>query len=81
MHRIIAAVFCLALAVPAAALAQDHRDTPPDRVIDFVDDLVQGGRYVPEGESIHVRRGALRGSLVRARAHFIPELLESLERM
>lgn len=67
------------LGVPAGALA----DEPGENVTQysFVDELVQGDLTNPNGEVLTVRPRGERQSLVRARPHFIPELLKSVERL
>ncbi len=71
-----ALTFTLALAGPAAA--QD-RDLAPDTEYNFEDHDVEGGYRSPLGESIIVREGMGRVTLVRPRLHFVPELLKSVE--
>ena len=45
----------------------------------FDDDLVQGDTVRPDVEVLHVRKRGDRESLVRARMHFIPELLKTAQ--
>ena len=78
LRTLAALTFTLALAGPVAA--QD-RDLEPDVSYDFEDHAVEGGYRSPLGESIVVRRGMGRVSLVRPRVHFVPELLKSVERL
>lgn len=47
----------------------------------FDDDAVLGDTIAPLGEVLQVRPRAQRQSLVRARSSFMPELLESVERL
>jgi hypothetical protein len=68
----------LIVSVAAPAAAQDASAGEIVRY-DFMDDLVTGGRYDPDGEVLHVRGRRDRDSLIRARAHFVPELLKSIE--
>lgn len=63
------------LTFSTAALAQDE----PDTTYEFEDHDVEGGYDSPVGEAIIVRQGAGRTSLIQARAHFVPELLKSIE--
>lgn len=81
ISTLAAVTFTLALA--GAAAAQDRRaeDTAPDATYDFEDHDVEGGYRSPLGESILVRNGMGRVSLVRPRVHFVPELLKSVERI
>ena len=74
-----ALTFTLALAAPAAA--QNHREIDPEVSYEFEDHDVEGGYRSPLGESILVRQGMGRVSLVRPRLHFVPELLKSVERL
>ncbi|MCB9593189.1 MAG: hypothetical protein H6719_10690 [Sandaracinaceae bacterium] len=67
----------LTLSLSTAAMAQDRED--PETTYDFEDDDVQGEYRSPLGESIVVRQGAGRVSLVRPRLHFMPELMKSVE--
>jgi hypothetical protein len=46
---------------------------------DFDDDLVTGDLVRPDGEQLVVRQGGRRGTLIRPREHFIPEMLKSVE--
>ncbi len=51
---------------------------PPSRM-SFDDDLVEGEITRPETELVGSATRRSRGSLIRMRAHFIPELLRSAE--
>ncbi|MEO0323212.1 MAG: hypothetical protein AAF447_09660 [Myxococcota bacterium] len=62
-----------ALALPAPAAAQDETE------YDFEDDLVSGDLVRPDGELLNVRRRGRRGSLIRTRQNFVPEMLKSVE--
>lgn len=70
----------LAFAVSTTAAAADDRD---DRVTSygFDDEQVFGDHPSPEGEVLRVGTRQRRDSLVRARTHFIPELLKSVEKL
>jgi hypothetical protein len=72
----------LLAALPGAAQADDH-DDHDDNVTEyaFVDDMVHGDLANPNGEVLTVRRPGARPSLVRARVHYIPELLKSVEHL
>lgn len=72
----------LALALAAPASAQDHgRAAEAETTYDFEDDHVDGDYRQPIGERLDVRSRHGRQSLVRPRAHFVPELLVSIERI
>ena len=63
----------VALIAPAPAAAQDETE------YDFEDDLVSGDLVRPDGELLNVRRRGRRGSLIRTRQNFVPEMLKSGE--
>jgi len=71
------AALLMSLSMSTAAMAQDEGE--PDTTYDFEDDDVEGEYRSPLGESIVVRQGAGRVSLVRPRLHFMPELMKSVE--
>lgn len=77
MRRSVA-LAALLLSVAAPAAAQD-RNQP--EIYDFEDDVVNGTIQSPLGDPIHVRRHAGSRSLIRARAHFIPELTQTVENL
>ena len=62
-----------------AAAADDHDDRVT--TYGFDDEQVFGDHPSPEGEVLRVRTRQRRDSLVRARTHFIPELLKSVEKL
>jgi hypothetical protein len=69
-----------ALVLPAlTASAQDAAGQPEATTYDFDDDLVTGDLVRPDGEQLVVRRRGRRGTLIRPREHFIPEMLKSVE--
>jgi hypothetical protein len=82
MRTIVTALSALSLmlALGASAAAQD-RDPAPDATYTFGDDDVLGTRVDPTTEVLLVRQPGQRESLVRPRLHFVPELLESIERL
>lgn len=45
----------------------------------FDDELVAGDLLGPGGDAIIVRGGRVRQTLIRAREHFIPEMMHSVE--
>lgn len=71
------------LTVPAASFAQN----PPTRqtvyedetTYDFEDDYVEGQLVRPDGELVTGQRHGKESSLVRIRADFIPEMVQSVE--
>lgn len=70
--------------VPALASAQPNSPpaaTPRDQEFTFGDQLVQGSLLRPDQATVrgHVRRSG--PSLIRHRAHFVPEMLRSAERL
>ena len=75
----LSAALILALAVPAAA--QDTRSGEVT-TYDFLDaDLVQGGRYEPDGDRVLGGTRHARRTLIHPRTHFVPEMLKSVERL
>ena len=76
-----ALTFTLAFTLTASAQNRRGEPTEPDAIYEFDDHDVEGGYRSPLGESIIVRQGAGRVSLVRPRVHFVPELLKSVERL
>ena len=80
MRRALAlAALASLLAAPAAA--QD-RGTGDVTHYEFLDgDLVEGGRCDPNGSWIQGTRRRARRTLIQTRAHFIPEMLRSVERL
>ncbi|HMI93609.1 MAG TPA: hypothetical protein VK509_19685 [Polyangiales bacterium] len=68
------------LAQPAAAEEPKKNDPRGElTAYDFDDDLVTGDNANPNGEVLHVRKRRNRESLVRARTHWIPELLKTAD--
>lgn len=77
----LALALALASLAAAPAAAQD-RGAEQVTHYEFVDgDLVEGGRYDPNGSWIQGTRRRAHRTLIRARAHFIPEMLRSVERL
>lgn len=73
--------FLLVLSTVSTALAQDGARNGEVTSYEFEDELVDGARFGTDQAIIRtVRRGA-RVSLIRARAHFVPEMLQSVERL
>ncbi len=73
----------LALAMPAASASAEEaaqaQQAGEATTYDFDDDLVSGDLVRPDGEQLIVRRRGRRGTLIRPREHFIPEMLKSVE--
>lgn len=63
------------LTLTSAAFAQDE----PDTTYDFEDQNVEGGYDSPLGSIVMQPRQGRRVSLIRSRAHFVPELMKSIE--
>jgi len=80
-----AAVFAGVLLHVAAASAEPPPADPgresaqATTAYSFEDEAVLAGATQPLGEVLRVRQRTARGSLVRAREHFVPELLQSVE--
>jgi len=74
------AALTLTLALAGPAAAQDH-EIAPDTTFTFQDDVVEGGYDSPQGTLVSGHHRGPRQSLVRARVHFVPELLKSVERL
>lgn len=75
---------CTMLCTPAGAHADPPQEPPATRdesltTYTFEDDEVLGGTTRPLGEVLVVRDRPERASLVRAREHFVRELLKSVE--
>lgn len=80
---ILSAVIAACL-VPALALAQPTpppAPTPRDQSFTFGDELVQSSLRVPEGATARGRIPRGSPTLIRHRAHFVPEMLRSVERL
>jgi hypothetical protein len=73
------ALFGLAAPVEAQGAVQMEESGGDTTTYDFEDDLVSGDLVRPDGELLNVRRRGRRGSLIRIREHFIPEMLKSVE--
>jgi hypothetical protein len=75
----------LIIATSTARAAQAEPPAPPRRgeitEYAFEDDAVLGDTAQPLGEVLRVRQRGPRNSLVQARSSFVPELLESVERL
>lgn len=78
MRLVLALALFVSVTAPAAA--QDRGSSEVTEYT-FEDDLVNGGRYEPDGATVYGDRRRPRQTLIRARAHFIPEMLVSVERL
>ena len=79
MKKTMAALFVLLVGLPFPVLAQESsRDVTDYR---FEDELVAGDLFKPDGEVLRVRPRPSSQSLVRAREHFYPEMLKSIEKL
>ena len=74
---VLTALFALAL--PAAAEEPEHNLRGESTAFSFEDELVTGDSANPNGEVLHVRKRGARKSLIRARTHWVPELLKTAE--
>ena len=77
MKRMKVLLVTMALAMPAASVSAQEDEGAT--TYDFDDDLVSGDLVRPDGEQLIVRRRGRRGTLIRPREHFIPEMLKSVE--
>jgi hypothetical protein len=71
-------------ALAGTASAQEPRARTADEPVThytFGDELVPGDLVRPEGEILQARRRHGRGTLIRPRWHFVPELMKSVERL
>ena len=74
------ATLALTLGVAAAAGAQDRpARAEAETTYDFEDHAVDGDYRRPLGEALNVRRGRGHTSLIRPRAHYVPELVTSID--
>lgn len=82
MRSLSVALF-VAVSAASAAQGQPVPDAATSDVTEYAfdDEAVLGDTIQPGGEVLHVRKRGERQSLVRARSHFVRELLESVERL
>jgi hypothetical protein len=73
--------FCLALAIPLHAAAQPVTPAPTTQEFTFGDQLVQSSLQRPDERTVRPRRTHAGPTLLRIRAHFVPEMLRSVERL
>lgn len=77
MKRVI---FAAMFMIPAAGFAQSAEQLYEDETTyDFEDDYVEGQLVRPDGELISGQRHGKESSLIRIRADFIPEMVQSVE--
>ncbi|MCB9629430.1 MAG: hypothetical protein H6725_18850 [Sandaracinaceae bacterium] len=67
------------LALPAAQASANTPPTAPITEVTFTDADMVCAEIVRPGEVLTVRRGPGRGTLIRTRATFVPELLKDAE--
>lgn len=76
----VVSALTLTLALAGTVAAQDrHANPAPDVAYTFDDDHVEGGLQGTDLEAVHARIRPRRESLVRARLHFVPEMMHSVE--
>jgi len=84
MSRVCSSLLAAMVLVPALASAQPPRGPAPtarDQYIDFHDELVQSSLLRPDQATVRGRVRHSGPSLIRHRAHFVPEMLRSAERL
>lgn len=74
-----AIVISVSVNVSVAEAQDTGRASDPSTVYAFDDDLVHGDTLGPDVEVLQSRRRGTRGSLIRAREHFVDRLLASVE--
>lgn len=81
MKFIVPALALCASLLPAAASAQTPTGAPPSQEFTFTDQIVQGSLVRPDEATVRAPRRHAGPSLLRIRAHFVPEMLRSVERL
>ncbi len=76
-----AAVLAMVTTGAAGAQPAHGAPTPRDQEFTFGDQLVQGALPRPDDVTVRGRPRAAQPSLIRHRAHFVPEMLRSVERL
>ena len=86
MKKTISALFVLLVGASFPVAGQEaeqpvagQEDEQNVTGFEFEDELVRGDLFKPNGEVLQVRKKNRSESLVRAREHFVPEMLESVE--
>jgi hypothetical protein len=80
--RALTALLAALAVLPSQAAAEDPKPTDPRGELtaySFDDELVRGDTTNPNAEVLLVRKRGKRESLVRARTHWVPELLKAAE--
>ncbi len=84
MSRVCSSLLGAMVLVPTLASAQpppSAAPTPRDQTFTFNDELVQGALLRPDQATVRGRVRHSGPSLIRHRAHFVPEMLRSAERL
>ena len=84
MSRACSSLLAAMVLVPTLASAQpppNPAPTPRDQSIIFGDELVQSSLLRPDQATVRGRVRHSGPSLIRHRAHFVPEMLRSAERL
>lgn len=78
--RLLPIALTLATLLPTS-LAAAEGTASSDEVVryDFEDDLIHGDLAFPSGERLSIRPHGGRRTLIRAREHFVPEMMHSVE--
>lgn len=79
-RTLVALALVLTTVCPTLALAQGEQTATRTEVFDDAD-LVTGTYQSPDGDLIGVPRRRVRHTLIRARTHYIPEMLRSVENL
>lgn len=81
MKRTLTAL-AFSLSLPLSASAQPAPARPPaTQEFTFTDQLVQSSLLRPDAPTVRARRPHAGPTLLRVRAHFVPEMLKSVERL
>lgn len=84
VRSLVVAAVATALLLPALAGAQPGpatASTAQDQHFEFGDELVQSSLRRPDQVTARARLPRSGRSLIRHRAHFVPEMLRSIERL
>jgi hypothetical protein len=84
MFRVCSSLLAAMVLAPALASAQPTSapaPTPRDQAFTFGDELVQSSLPRPDQATVRGRVRQSGTSLIRHRAHFVPEMLRSVERL
>ncbi len=80
MRHLLAIGLTTLTLLPAVAFAEAPARSEL-RVESFEDELVSGDLLGPDTEVLNIRQRGPRRSLIRAREHFTPEMMRSVERL